>query len=259
MVSTNPARGMRDFLPTDVRKRDYVIGIIKEVYESYGFEPLERVETFQRKIDGDDKSVEANAILAVNEALDRLGIKNFAIYLSHSDVLAGILETIRVPEPLQQQTLSAIRSFSKYNVEGFVTELQEAGVAEKASTILADLFLKTDEILNQEHDINRTVVSNLLNIVNSETLTELGQILRLTGRTPVLIDPALPCEPPYSHGTIIEVRTSGLETLGSGGCVGEKALVFAFSFDVENIVELMENKKMFPLEAAASDSAAILR
>jgi len=41
MVSTNPARGTRDFLPADVRKRDYVIGIIKEVYESYGFEPLE--------------------------------------------------------------------------------------------------------------------------------------------------------------------------------------------------------------------------
>ena len=32
---------MRDFLPVDVRKRNYVIGIIKEVYESYGFEPLE--------------------------------------------------------------------------------------------------------------------------------------------------------------------------------------------------------------------------
>ena len=32
---------MRDFLPADVRKRDYVIGVIKSVYESYGFEPLE--------------------------------------------------------------------------------------------------------------------------------------------------------------------------------------------------------------------------
>lgn len=38
---TQPARGMRDFLPSDVRKREYVIKIIKEVYESYGFEPLE--------------------------------------------------------------------------------------------------------------------------------------------------------------------------------------------------------------------------
>src|SRR3954469_208020 len=41
MSKTNPARGMRDFLPADVRRRDYVIGIIKEVYERYGFEPLE--------------------------------------------------------------------------------------------------------------------------------------------------------------------------------------------------------------------------
>src|SRR5436190_2152902 len=41
MVSMNPARGMRDFLPSDVRKREYVIGVIKQVYESYGFEPLE--------------------------------------------------------------------------------------------------------------------------------------------------------------------------------------------------------------------------
>jgi histidyl-tRNA synthetase len=38
---TQPARGMRDFLPHDVRRREYVIGIIKEVYERYGFEPLE--------------------------------------------------------------------------------------------------------------------------------------------------------------------------------------------------------------------------
>ncbi len=41
MANTNPARGMRDFLPAQVRQREYVISIIKEVYESYGFEPLE--------------------------------------------------------------------------------------------------------------------------------------------------------------------------------------------------------------------------
>ena len=40
-AKTQPARGMRDFLPEDVRKREHVIGVIKEVYERYGFEPLE--------------------------------------------------------------------------------------------------------------------------------------------------------------------------------------------------------------------------
>jgi histidyl-tRNA synthetase len=32
---------MRDFLPSDVRRREYVIGVIRDVYERYGFEPLE--------------------------------------------------------------------------------------------------------------------------------------------------------------------------------------------------------------------------
>ena len=32
---------MRDFLPADVRRREYVIRVIKDTYERYGFEPLE--------------------------------------------------------------------------------------------------------------------------------------------------------------------------------------------------------------------------
>src|SRR2546427_1203441 len=38
---TRPARGMRDFLPADVRRRQYVIDVVRGVYERYGFEPLE--------------------------------------------------------------------------------------------------------------------------------------------------------------------------------------------------------------------------
>ena len=45
---------MRDFLPEDVRRRQYVIGVIAGVYQQYGFEPLEtpaveNLETLQGK------------------------------------------------------------------------------------------------------------------------------------------------------------------------------------------------------------------
>jgi histidyl-tRNA synthetase len=40
-MNTKPARGMRDFLPSDVRRRQYVIGVIADVYQRYGFEALE--------------------------------------------------------------------------------------------------------------------------------------------------------------------------------------------------------------------------
>src|SRR5258708_15399284 len=38
---TGPARGMRDFLPDEIRRRQYVIEVVRRVYERYGFEPLE--------------------------------------------------------------------------------------------------------------------------------------------------------------------------------------------------------------------------
>jgi len=34
-------KGMRDFLPADMLKRDYVFGIVREVFHLYGFEPLQ--------------------------------------------------------------------------------------------------------------------------------------------------------------------------------------------------------------------------
>jgi histidyl-tRNA synthetase len=39
--STKPARGTRDFLPDDLRRREFVVGVVRDVYQRYGFEPLE--------------------------------------------------------------------------------------------------------------------------------------------------------------------------------------------------------------------------
>jgi histidyl-tRNA synthetase len=40
-LSTKPPSGTRDFLPDEIRRREYVIGVVRDVYEKYGFEPLE--------------------------------------------------------------------------------------------------------------------------------------------------------------------------------------------------------------------------
>jgi histidyl-tRNA synthetase len=52
---------MRDFLPEDVRRREYVVGIIRGVYDRYGFEPLEtpaveNIETLLGAHYGDENS-----------------------------------------------------------------------------------------------------------------------------------------------------------------------------------------------------------
>lgn len=41
MVNIQTLKGFRDFLPTDSRRRQFVLDTLKKVFESYGFEPLE--------------------------------------------------------------------------------------------------------------------------------------------------------------------------------------------------------------------------
>src|SRR5918994_2103083 len=41
MTTTKPPGGTRDFLPDEIRRREHVMRVVREVYESFGFEPLE--------------------------------------------------------------------------------------------------------------------------------------------------------------------------------------------------------------------------
>lgn len=52
--------GFRDFLPAEKQKRDYVVGIIKKTFESYGFAPIEtptieHLSLFEGQIGEDEK------------------------------------------------------------------------------------------------------------------------------------------------------------------------------------------------------------
>lgn len=364
MASTNPARGMRDFLPADVRKRNYVIGIIKSVYESYGFEPLEtpsvenletlmgkygdegnqlvfkilkrgdklRQETgdgrqelkesalsdlalrydltvplarvvannkndlpkffkryqiqpvwradrpargrfrefYQCDVDAIGSSsmvVEGELMSAVSDILKRLGFTDFTIRLNHRQVLTDILDTAGVPEDLHTDALVAIDKLDKIGADGVASELSERGVSDEASTMLMNIFAETQEILNQEKDINRTIVANLINIVSNETLTELGQILKFADKAPILIDPSLARGLSYYTGAIMEITVPDLAgSLGGGGrydgLIGmfgkEQIPACGFSLGLERILVVMDEKNMFPPEIAESTPADVM-
>ena len=40
-LTKNPVTGMKDILPQEMILRDYVIGLIKSTYESFGYTPIE--------------------------------------------------------------------------------------------------------------------------------------------------------------------------------------------------------------------------
>src|SRR5439155_8819943 len=111
------------------------------------------------------------------------------------------------------------------------------------------------EILNQEKDVNRTIVSNLINIVSSETLTEIGQILNYARQAPILVDPSLARGLSYYTGAIMEINVPDLAgSLGGGGrydgligmFLGENIPACGFSLGLERILVVMGERGMFP-------------
>ena len=352
---------MRDFLPADVRKREYVIGIIKEVYESYGFEPLEtpavenletltgkygeegnqliykilkrgekldesleagdgrreladlalrydltvplaRVvantknelpkffkryqiqpvwradrpakgryrEFYQCDVDSIGSSsmvVEGELISAVSEVLKRLGFKDFTVRLNHRAVLTDILDTAGVRAELHGAALVAIDKLDKIGAEGVAKELSDRGIAEAASKMLLDIFEETRQIIGEGKDVNRTIVSNLINIVNNEVLTELGQILKFAEKCPIEIDPSLARGLSYYTGAIMEVNVPVLAgSLAGGGrydgLIGmfgkEQIPACGFSLGLERILVVMDERGMFPPEIAESTAADVM-
>jgi histidyl-tRNA synthetase len=371
MSKTNPARGMRDFLPADVRKREYVIDVIKEVYESYGFEPLEtpaveNIETLMgkygdegnqlifkilkrgeklRQETGDGRQekevsslsspdsrladlalrydltvplarvvanrkndiprffkryqiqpvwradrpakgrfrefyqcdvdaigsssmvVEAELISAVSEILTRLGFQDFVVRINHREILADILDTAGVPPELHGDALVAIDKLDKIGHEGVAKELADRGIAEEASNMLLDIFEQTQRIIGEGKDVNRTIVSNLINIVSNEVLTEIGQILKFAERAPIQIDPSLARGLSYYTGTIMEINVPDLAgSLGGGGrydgLIGmfgkDQIPACGFSLGLERILVVMEERGMFPPEIAESAPADVM-
>ena len=367
MASTNPARGMRDFLPADVRKREYVIGIIKNVYESYGFEPLEtpsveNLETLMGKygeegnqliyrilkrgeklieamdaenpqsairnpqslsdlalrydltvplarvvanrkndipkffkryqiqpvwradrpakgryrefyqcdvdaIGSTSMVVEAELINAVSEILTRLGFKDFVVRINHREILTDILDTAGVPSELHGDALVAIDKLDKIGAEGVAKELADRGVSDDAAEMLLNIFEQTQKIVDEGKDVNRTIVSNLINIVSNEVLTAIGQILKFADKAPIQIDPSLARGLSYYTGTIMEINVPDLAgSLAGGGrydgLIGmfgkEQIPACGLSIGLERILVVMEERGMFPPEIADAAPADVM-
>jgi histidyl-tRNA synthetase len=371
---------MRDYLPSDVRKRDYVIGIIKQVYESYGYEPLEtpaveNIETLMGKygeegnqlifkilkrgeklteefakftefselknpgnpmnsanspnsansltdlalrydltvplarvvadrrndlpkffkryqiqpvwradrpargrfrefyqcdvdsIGSASAVVEVELISAVSTILKRLGFDDFKIRINHREILTDILDTAGVSTDKHTDALIAIDKLDKIGSEGVRKELATRGIADSAAQMLTDIFDQTQKIIVEGKDVNRTIVSNLINIVSNEVLGEMGQILRLTGDAPVEIDPSLARGLSYYTGVIMEINVPDLAgSLGGGGrydgLIGmfgkEQIPACGFSLGLERILVVMDERGMFPTEIAESMPADVM-
>jgi len=171
MSKTNPARGMRDFLPADVRKREYVIGVIKEVYESYGFEPLEtpaveNLETLTGKY-GEEGNQLIYKILKrgekLRESLDDLGEPQSPIPDSRlSDLALRYDLTVPLARVVANQKNALPKFFKRYQIQpvwradrparGRYREFYQCDVdciGSESMVVEAELILAVNDILRR--------------------------------------------------------------------------------------------------------------
>ncbi len=122
--STKPRSGMRDFLPRDVARRAYVVSVLRQVYERYGFVPLETpavesLAVLSGKYGEDERLI--YRLLLRGEALARaLGRRADAAALSADDLSEEALRydlTVPLARVVAQYGAKLPRYFKRYQIQ----------------------------------------------------------------------------------------------------------------------------------------------
>jgi histidyl-tRNA synthetase len=155
-MNTHPARGMRDFLPEDVRRRQYVIGVVADVFQRYGFEPLEtpaieNIETLMGKY-GEEGDRLIFRILKRGEE-GKTGESDLALRYDLTVPLARVVAEYRATLP---------KFFKRYQVQpvwradrpqkGRFREFYQCDVdtiGSKSMVVEADLLAAASEVLSR--------------------------------------------------------------------------------------------------------------
>src|ERR671935_2411644 len=175
-AKTQPARGMRDFLPADVRRREYVIRVIKQVYERYVFEPLEtpaveNIETLLGKY-GEEGNQLIFKILKRGEH-EKTGEADLALRYDLTVPLARVVAEYRdkLPKFFQRYQIQPVwradrpakgrfREFYQCDVDitGTMSLLAEAEVVNAISEVLVELGFRNFSIALNHRAVLRSMI-----------------------------------------------------------------------------------------------------
>ena len=327
MIKPQTLKGFRDFLPSEARKRQYAIDILKKVFESYGFEPLEtpaleyeeillgkygdegdklmyrftdrgkrkvalrydqtvplarvvaqygdklpmpfkryqiqnvwRADNTQKGrfreflqcdadiVGSDSPFADAETILVAARSLEKLGFKNFKIYINDRNNFSYFEKTFKLTSTQVWDVIRSIDKLKKIGRGGVINALSK--------TISID---KAEEIVDSFDNIKPT--ENLLEIFRS--LKKLG-----IEEKQMQFYPPLARGLDYYTGTIFEVEIDGYSA--GSVCGGGRydnliglftrnqipAVGFAFGFD--RLIEAMDELKIFPTDVLASTTKVLV-
>lgn len=199
---------------------------------------------------------EAEFIWIYDEALTRLGLKDFTIHLNNRKILTGLAEAAGAPDQVVD-ICTAIDKLDKIGEEGVVKELQERGLGDASIRFLQPLFS-----LGGTQDQQLQTVGQLLatSATGQQGMAELQTVLQLTGQSPLKrgklqFNVTLARGLNYYTGAIFEVKSNEVQmgSIGGGGRYdnltehfgGRNLAGAGISFGADRIYDVMEELGLF--------------
>ncbi len=217
---------------------------------------------------------EAEFVLIYQEALDRLGLKDFTIKINNRKILSGIAELLGKPGLIVDMTV-AIDKLDKIGLEGVTKELLDRGFTEADIEQLRPVILlegSNEEKLTQLKQVLSGSETGLKGIAEVETVFDYVALLTTADDSPAPNDRPLTIDLQlditlarglnYYTGCIFEVKTNevAMGSIGGGGRYDDLTGMFGLkgitgagiSFGADRIYDVLEELNLFPSEAEQS-------
>ena len=215
---------------------------------------------------------EAEFILIYNEALCKLGLKDFTIKINNRKILSGIAEIIGKPDLIIDMTV-AIDKLDKIGLDGVSKELLERGFTEDDLKKLRPVILlegTNEEKLASLKEVLATSETGLKGIAEIEQVFEYVESLISYGlplTAKLELDITLARGLNYYTGCIFEVKTNevAMGSIGGGGRYDDLTGMFGLkdltgvgvSFGADRIYDVLEELNLFPAAAEVGTKVLI--
>ncbi|RYD91665.1 MAG: histidine--tRNA ligase, partial [Sphingobacteriales bacterium] len=210
---------------------------------------------------------EAEFILIYDEALSKLGLKDFTIKINNRKILSGIAETINKSDSIVDLTV-AIDKLDKIGLDGVTAELLTKGFTVDDIDKLKPVILLEGTNTEKLESLRKTLFASEIGLKGCDEIeTVLGYIEKTPLQKATLeLDITLARGLNYYTGAIFEVKTNevAMGSIGGGGRYDDLTGMFGLknltgagiSFGADRIYDVMEELSLFP--AAAVQSTQVL-
>src|SRR6202012_1298825 len=211
---------------------------------------------------------EAEFVMIYDEALSKLGLKDFTIKINNRKILSGIAQIIDKNDNIIDLTV-AIDKLDKIGLDGVIKELLERGFTEADIEKIKPVILLEGSNEEKLQSLREALAQSETGLKGCDELETVFGYLKITSpkTAKVELDITLARGLNYYTGAIFEVKTNAVAmgSIGGGGryddltgMFGLKGLTGAgISFGADRIYDVMEELNLFP-EATAHSTKVLI-